>query len=137
MGKTTKIKGEMMAVCGMNCGVCAAYLRPKNKCAGCRSEEGQKVNHCKVCQILLCEEKGDVNKFCFECSKLPCPRLKQLDKRYRTKYLMSMIENLVKIKELGLVEFMKLENKRWVCPKCGAPICVHNKRCYKCKSDWN
>ncbi|MFA6602240.1 MAG: DUF3795 domain-containing protein [Candidatus Shapirobacteria bacterium] len=123
----------MMAVCGMNCGVCAAYLRPKNKCAGCRSELGQKVNHCFVCKIKLCEEKGNVNKFCFECPKYPCPRLKQLDKRYRSKYGMSMIENLKKISEIGLVRFWDSENKRWECPKCGNRICVHNKRCYFCE----
>jgi hypothetical protein len=36
-------------------------------------------------------------KFCFECEGFPCDRIKTLDKRYRTKYGMSMVENLKEI----------------------------------------
>jgi rubrerythrin len=46
---------------------------------------------------------------------------------------MSMIENLDKIKKIGLGQFMKAENRRWGCKKCGNPICVHNKKCYFCE----
>jgi putative endonuclease len=62
----------------------------------------------------------------------PCDKLKHLDKRYRTRYGMSMIDNLYKIKRIGLEDFMKIENSRWVCPNCGNQICVHNKKCYFC-----
>jgi hypothetical protein len=72
-------------------------------------------------------------EFCFECEKFPCERLKNLDKRYRLKYGMSEIDNLNKIKEIGLAEFMKIENSRWLCPKCGKQLCVHNKKCYFCE----
>jgi hypothetical protein len=29
-------ENALIAPCGMNCGVCMAYLREKNKCPGCR-----------------------------------------------------------------------------------------------------
>jgi hypothetical protein len=29
-------KLHLVAPCGMNCGICRAYLREKNKCPGCR-----------------------------------------------------------------------------------------------------
>ena len=106
------------------------HLRDGEKCPGCFS--GRKVNsRCIKCGIRLCKDrKGD---FCFDCDKFPCDRLKRLDKRYREKYGMSEIENLNKIREIGLVEFMKIENTRWVCPNCGNQICVHNKWCYSCR----
>jgi len=49
------------------------------------------------------------SKFCFECEKFPCLRIKQLDKRYRTKYNMSVLENLENIKKLGVREFVQNE----------------------------
>ncbi|MEI7726096.1 MAG: DUF3795 domain-containing protein [Bacteroidota bacterium] len=109
-----------------------AFLRKRNSCVGCNMESPQKINHCFVCSIKNCTERPSGSQFCFACKKYPCIRLKQLDKRYRAKYSMSMIENLNKITESGLDRFMEIENTRWVCPQCGDPICVHNKRCYHC-----
>ena len=62
----------------------------------------------------------------------PCDQLKHLDKRYRTKYKMSMIENLAHIKKLGLTKFVANEKKRWACSECGGTICVHKGYCYSC-----
>ena len=56
----------------------------------------------------------------------------QLDKRYRTNYGMSMIENLERIKEIGLNVFVEGERERWLCLKCGGVICVHRGYCYDC-----
>ena len=73
-------------------------------------------------------------EFCFEkCGQYPCKRLKNLDKRYKTKYEMSMIENLENIKNKGLELFLKNEEIRWKCEKCGGIICVHKKKCLNCK----
>jgi hypothetical protein len=119
---------QLIALCGMNCGVCQAYLREKRKCAGCYGED-TKVN----CIIRNCEMvKLSQSGFCYECMKYPCKRLRQLDKRYRTKYTMSMIENLEYIKGNGLSAFVEKENERWRCPKCGGVICVHRGCCFHC-----
>jgi len=128
----TNIPSILIAPCGLNCGICMAYLRKRNRCVGCNIESPEKPNHCSVCKIKNCTERPDGSRFCFDCTKYPCTRLKNMDKRYRTRYSMSMIENLNGIKDLGLDRFMEFENTRWVCPKCGNPICVHNKRCYRC-----
>ena len=71
-------------------------------------------------------------KFCFECEVFPCDRLNHLDKRYRTKYNMSMIENLANIKKAGIGKFLESEKTRWTCKNCGGVICVHKKYCYNC-----
>ena len=73
--------------------------------------------------------------FCYECEKYPCTRLKNLDKRYRTKYGMSMIENLDNIKKYGIKEFLEKEEIRWKCEKCGAGLCVHRNFCLNCKTE--
>lgn len=62
--------------------------------------------------------------------KVLCDNLKHLDKRYRTKYAMSMIENLVNIKKHGIRYFIKNEKVRWSCPECNGSICVHDRKCY-------
>ena len=77
------------------------------------------------------------HSFCGDCDSFPCKRLKQLDKRYRTKYGMSMIENLEMIHEIGIVEFVTRETKRWTCPECGELICVHKPNCLVCDYAWN
>ncbi len=128
------MKKELIAPCGMNCGICMAYLREKNKCPGCRIFNKSEPVSIARCKIKNCEDLNKNNlEFCFECNKFPCDRMKHLDKRYRTKYHMSMIENLENIKKLGIREFLKNEKIRWTCSKCGGTICVHRGYCYTCK----
>ena len=55
-----------------------------------------------------------------------------IDKRYRTKYNMSMIKNLEFIRDNGLEKFVNKEKKRWVCKNCGGTICVHRGFCLNC-----
>lgn len=126
-------KISLIAPCGMNCGICMAYLRDKNKCPGCRGGNENKSKSCLNCKITNCKvfQKGKV-KFCFRCENFPCVILKHLDKRYRTKYNMSMIENLEYIKEFGIKKFVENEKTRWTCPKCGGIICVHKGYCFNC-----
>jgi len=124
---------QLIAPCGMNCGICMGYLREKNKCNGCREDDTDKAASVMKCIIKTCETiKTNQSGFCFECEKYPCRRLKQLDKRYRTRYSMSMIENLESIKEIGLIAFTANEKERWRCQKCGGVICVHRGYCYSC-----
>jgi hypothetical protein len=124
-----KFVPEFIASCGMNCGVCLHYLRERNKCPGCFS--GRKVNHRPIkCGIKLCKDRR--GEYCFNCDKFPCERLKRLDKRYRTKYNMSMIENLKFIKKNRINKFLGKEKKKWKCSRCGGMICCHNGICSRC-----
>jgi len=120
---------DLMVPCGMNCGICMAYLREKDKCPGCRELDEESKISCLRCRIRNCKLRQ--GNFCFECDKFPCKDLKHLDKRYRTKYDMSMIDNLENIKKVGIDNFLKGELKKWTCAECGGIICVHNKKCYK------
>lgn len=132
---------KLIAPCGMNCGVCVSYLALKNNlnkkgfrktyCAGCLPRGKNCAFMKRQCDLL---GKGLV-RFCYECGDFPCRRLKDLDKRYRTKYHMSMIENLKFIKENGIGEFLEKEEAKWHCPDCGEVICCHNGLCLICDLD--
>jgi len=127
------INAGLIAPCGMDCGICMAYLREKNKCPGCHGSDENKSPSCVRCRIKNCANlRKKRTRFCFDCDRFPCDRLKHLDKRYRTKYAMSMIENLEDIRSLGIRQFVRNEKIRWACSECGGIICVHRWCCYKC-----
>ncbi len=126
-------KPGMIAPCGMNCGSCMAFMRYKDHCPGCRSDDETKPGSCRACIIINCEHlKETASKFCYECPKYPCQRLKNLDKRYRTKYNTSFFENLAMIKEKGIDGFLAFETERRTCPQCGSTLCVHRPVCFQC-----
>ncbi|HCF51171.1 MAG TPA: hypothetical protein DER60_12870, partial [Syntrophomonas sp.] len=109
---------RLIAPCGMNCALCVNYLALKNDlkkqgfkkayCAGCLPRGKNCIFMKKHCELL---GKGRV-KFCFECGDYPCRRLKSLDKRYRSKYHMSMVENLEQIKEQGMKKFLAKQREK-------------------------
>jgi len=124
---------ELIAPCGMNCGICKYYYPRKNTCPGCRGPDDNKSKYCIECIIVNCDElKKNNSEFCCDCSKIPCKRLKNLDKRYRTKYHMSMLENLKCIKEQGMDTFLKKETEKWTCPQCGGIVTCHGGMCLYC-----
>ncbi|MGD0795065.1 MAG: DUF3795 domain-containing protein [Dehalococcoidales bacterium] len=131
----------LIAPCGMNCAVCAGYLALKNDvkskglgrvyvayCAGCRPRGKNCAFLKKRCDRLM---NGTV-KYCYECTDYPCRRLKHIDKRYRTLFHMSMIENLETIKSDGVQKLLERETEKWKCPECGGVISCHNGICFSC-----
>ena len=140
--RAATIPTNLIAPCGMNCRLCLGYIREKNTCPGCRrinNQDSQKAKYRNRCKIKNCEQiaKGKI-KYCSDsCPSYPCARLKQLDKRYRTKYGMSMIENLKMINEFGVRHFIRNEKEKWICPECGEIICVHRPACLSCGYKWH
>lgn len=127
------IEPRMIAPCGMNCALCLAFQRPKRRCPGCRAEGAYRSKSCRSCIIHNCEIiKTGPSHFCYECEKLPCRRLKQLDARYRAKYGMSMIANLTEIRDRGMETFLAHQAKKYTCPTCHGLLCVHRSRCLTC-----
>ncbi len=131
------MKTSLIAPCGMNCAICLGFLREKNKCPGCRKMDAYKSSFGRKCIIRSCQilNKNKMKFCCDKCEKYPCQRLKNLDKRYRTKYEMSMIENLENIEKNGIRKFVKNEKKKWKCSKCGNILCVHRKFCLNCRKE--
>jgi hypothetical protein len=129
---------ELIAPCGMNCALCSGYLANKYNikekgikmpyCTGCRPRDKICAFLKKSCKLLLDKKI----KYCYECGKFSCDGLKTIDKRYRERYRMSMIDNLNFIREKGIGKFLLSERKKWQCPGCGEFICCHNGLCFRC-----
>ncbi len=132
---------QLIAPCGMNCGLCISYQAMKNDlnqqgfkkkyCTGCRP----RGKHCTFMKAQCGLVGNGLVRFCFECEKFPCSRLKDLDQRYRSKYHMSMIENLEFIKANGMERFLEREEAKWRCSRCGGVISCHNGLCLHCDVD--
>ncbi len=132
---------ELIAPCGMNCQLCISYQAKENDinkqgfhrkyCPGCIPRGKNCLHMADSCQRV---GKGLV-RFCFECQDFPCQRLKSLDKRYRTKYHLSMIDNLEAIKKQGMAGFLADQAIKWRCSACGGVICCHSGLCLKCNLD--
>lgn len=117
----------------MNCALCIGHIREKNRCPGCNHRDDRlKAGACRQCSIKLCQRPGHPTRFCFRCPAYPCRRLRDLDKRYRTRYGMSMIENLEFIRAHGIRAFVAQQKVRWACPECGSLLCVHRPACLHC-----
>jgi hypothetical protein len=124
LSTVTVMEEILIAPCGMNCGLCVNYLALKNDlnkhgfkrmyCPGCIARGKHCVFMKEHCKLL-----GDgLVRFCFECKDFPYKRLKALDKRYRTRYHLSMIENLEFIKKQGIQRFLTNEDEKWACRDC-------------------
>lgn len=122
----------------MDCAVCSGYLArvhgvPRKRgaishCLGCRARNKQCAWLKRYCGRL---GPGGLT-YCYECPDYPCAHLRHLDQRYRTHYGMSMIENLELIRRAGAAAFIRAQQSRFGCPRCGGLRSVHNRKCFAC-----
>jgi hypothetical protein len=132
------VKKDLIAPCGMNCGLCASYLAMTHDvrasgvrmtyCAGCRPRGKMCAFLKKRCELL---ELGRV-EFCHECPDFPCRNLQALDDRYRARFRMSMVENLRVIRDKGIGRFLREQRTTWRCQECGGILSCHNGLCFRC-----
>jgi len=55
-----------------------------------------------------------------------------MDARYRSNYEMSVKDNLERIDKIGVEGFVKEQDKKYRCLRCGGLISIHNKKCFTC-----
>jgi hypothetical protein len=131
------VSSHFVAPCGMNCAICKAYLaythgtvRVRGKvtyCAGC-VPRGKNCYIKRGCPKL---RKHEIES-CSQCDEMPCKNLAHLDKRYRERYDMSMVENLKEIRAKGVAVFLEGQREKYRCPSCGGTVSVHDRKCYSC-----
>lgn len=125
----------MLAPCGVDCGICSAYLREKNHCEGCLAVNPDlNIGYCRTCSRKYCIEHKD-EKYCYSCEKFPCRSILSLDKRYTEKYGESPIDNGRFVEQFGMEAFIALEKERWICKACGSVLNVHRSTCDVCHAD--
>lgn len=128
---------DLIAPCGLNCGLCYAFVRDRNPCPGCRGRGKHKSKSCLACAICNCSELAAGHyQFCSACAKYPCADLLRLDRRYRVRYGVSAIANLARIGAVGVTHFVAEESSKWLCPECGSRLCVHEPQCANCGHVW-
>ena len=126
---------ELIAPCGMNCGICVAYFgytmggtQRKMRCVGC-IPSGKSCGHLKKYCGKLRKKEID---YCYVCTDFPCKHIQRLDEKYRERFGYSTVDNLEYIRDKGMEKFLKLQQKRYRCRNCGSVICVQDGRCYSC-----
>ena len=129
---------DLIAPCGMNCGICKAYLAQSR---GVPYKKG-KISHCTGCLVRNkncafikrgCEKlRKKQIRFCYQCANMPCKELTKIDQYYKARYGMSMVENQKMIKEKGMEKFLKSQAEKYRCPSCSDILSVHDGKCYAC-----
>lgn len=125
------IGSQLFAPCGMNCMVCFTHCSTNKACGGCLGTDESKPGHCRTCLRKNCAAERELS-YCYECSDFPCRRIRDLDRSYRKRYGVSLIEQSLFVKENGIELFLENERKRYTCAACGGVISLHDHRCSEC-----
>ena len=148
-----EIKKELMAPCGLYCGVCAVYIAHRDnnikfkerivkvyspftkttddiKCTGCMSEINEEIfGFCQQCKIRDCVKTKGFDG-CHQCEKFPCVYIKRFPMPVGKKVIMRAIPFW---KERGTEKYVEEEEKRYHCPECGNSLFRGAKKCNQCQ----
>ncbi len=137
------VEKALAAPCGIYCGSCRQYLVLKKDlleekglkigCRGCRIRNKNCAFIRRDCPPL----RNNELEFCYECDKFPCQNLKKISNTYTERYSLSLIENLKRMKEVGVNKWLQEQEELYTCPKCGGEICIHDEECYDCGNEIN
>ncbi|MFX1568664.1 MAG: DUF3795 domain-containing protein [Promethearchaeota archaeon] len=148
----TEIEKELLAPCGLYCGVCRIYQAHKDNdlefkkeilptlsdfgvktvedisCTGCLSD-GEVFHFCQNCPIKDCIKSKNIDG-CYRCEDFPCEIITNwpdpLDKKI-------MLRAIPAWRELGTDKWVEDEKKRYKCPNCGTQLFHGVKKCMKCE----
>ena len=148
------VKNELLAPCGLYCGVCRVYIGHRDNdiefkkeilpiykaygaksvddiaCDGCLSE-GIVFPYCKTCSIKDCiKDKGIEG--CRQCDGFPCDIIEKWPSSAGKKVMLRVIPTW---RELGTQKWVESEEKRYKCPECGNQLFRGASQCKKCKVD--
>lgn len=142
----TEMNRELLAPCGLYCGVCAVYIATRDDnvkfkerltgvygvaledvhCRGCLSSEP--FVYCATCPIKDCV-RGREYEGCHECSEFPCALIDEFPMPVGKKVIMRTTPAW---RELGTERFVEEEEKRYHCPECGYALFRGAMRCRGC-----
>lgn len=135
---------KLDSFCGIYCGACLCNIV---RAEGNIAEVAQRLNRsveqltCTECKTALhqdcffvtcCTAKGFNN--CSECSVLPCAEITQFAND-GLKHHATTIPNLLRIREIGLDNWLDEQSIQYTCPKCGVRTGWSYSKCDKCGCD--
>jgi len=146
---------KLVGICGIYCGTCPSYLAfQKNdmerlekmsiekglyihelQCDGCLSD--RLASHCIDCKhgFRTCAAEKQV-KWCFECDDFPCQRLEDFKDVHIVNGISHhehLIEELKYIKDHGIEDWVKLQDKKALCSGCGEVLYWFDRECPDCQ----
>jgi hypothetical protein len=148
----SNINQDLLAPCGLYCGVCAIYIADKNnnikfkeklvdvykpftkaiedvKCTGCLSENQESIfGYCQSCPIRECIRKKGYDG-CYQCDDFPCKFIDRFPVPVGKKVI---LRGIPRWKEIGTEKWVEEEEKRYHCPECNNPLFRGAKRCNNC-----
>ena len=152
---------DLMAPCGLYCGLCGIYIatRENNKkfreimgklygtepeeteCYGCMQADPPKklYGYCKDCKIRDCiKSKGYYS--CHQCDEWPCDLIKNFPITTGARVMKRTIpiwrEKVAELgDEEGSIEWARMECGRYHCSSCGKALFRGAQRCRNCKKD--
>jgi len=132
---------KLDSFCGIYCGACLCNIVKEE---GNIAEVAQKLNRtieqliCTECKtalhedcsfVVCCTTKGFDN--CSECSEMPCEEVNKFAND-GLKHHATIIPNLLRIREIGLTNWLEEQRIIYTCPNCGARIGWSYTNCTKC-----
>ncbi|MGQ9476235.1 MAG: DUF3795 domain-containing protein [Actinomycetota bacterium] len=144
---TGEMERELLAPCGLYCGVCAVMIAHRDgnekfkerllgvyglsstdqvRCRGCLSED--RFLYCEVCPIRdCCQRRG--YQGCYQCEDWPCDYVDDFPLPVGKKVMLRAIPAW---RELGTEEWVRSEEERYRCPRCGYRLFRGARRCRSC-----
>ena len=101
-------------------------------CDGCLSG-GVLAAHCQNCNIRLHALNKQHDFRCTDCEELPCDRITNLMNMGGYLHRKEYLPNLKKMRETGVQEWVKYEEERWRCSRCGLPVSWYDAECARCE----
>lgn len=134
-----------LTCCGLFCGACSSMLlHEKNEgdagladfnceyeeepCAGCASGCNQD------CEYILCCKAHEADTCAF-CSEFPCKLIQNFSKDEWPHHI-EVLDNLSRMKDIGVEAWIEEQKQRWSCPNCGARTHWYQSTCRNCKTSW-
>lgn len=119
---------QSAGICGLFCGTCPMF---PEECHGCLSDK--LAPHCRACPngFRQCVKAHGVTR-CFECGDFPCERLHAfLDTHWENgiSHHAGVIENLERMKAVGVAAWVDEETAKARCPHCGKVKAWNKQEC--------
>jgi hypothetical protein len=58
--------------------------------------------------------------------------IKRLDRSYRQRYAVSLVDDALRRQALGVEAYLLEEKTRWCCALCGGVVSLHDRVCSQC-----
>jgi hypothetical protein len=146
---------KLVAPCGLYCGACPMYLATQENsqerlnafaqqfsarkiqmkledvlCDGCIGG-GRVAVFCQKCAMRSCAAaKTNVTR-CSDCSDFPCSKISNFNND-GMQHHSEVLQNLRRIKEMGISSWTQYEEERWRCPQCRQKLSWYDKACANC-----